>query len=310
MARTDKRWATAGGLASIAIWSTSVPISRLVTEDLGVLPATALVLLCAGAILWTITSARERNVGWMRRLAPRHLMVCGPLFVGYILLLYVAIGMAPTRLDALVAGLANYLWPTMILVFSVIVLRRRARPEILGPGILVSLAGILLAVAVSVGGWARLCEGISGVPLSFAIGLIAAVLWGLYSVLARIFRQTVSSGAVAIFLFAAGLVALVLTRGAWSEAVWSARAVLAALYMALLPNSLAYWLWDVGMRDGDVATLGSISNLIPVLSTVVGTAVLSLTIRWELIGGAVLVMAGAVVSRWAFGRSGESTPAT
>ena len=310
MARTDKRWATAGGLASIAIWSTSVPISRLVTEDLGVLPATALVLLCAGAILWTITWARERNVGWMRRLAPRHLMVCGPLFVGYILLLYVAIGMAPTRLDALVAGLANYLWPTMILVFSVIVLRRRARPEILGPGILVSLAGILLAVAVSVGGWARLCEGISGVPLSFAIGLIAAVLWGLYSVLARIFRQTVSSGAVAIFLFAAGLVALVLTRGAWSEAVWSARAVLAALYMALLPNSLAYWLWDVGMRDGDVATLGSISNLIPVLSTVVGTAVLSLTIRWELIGGAVLVMAGAVVSRWAFGRSGESTPAT
>jgi drug/metabolite transporter (DMT)-like permease len=306
MKRTTERWATAGGLASTAIWSTSIPVSRLVTEDLGVLPATALVLLSAGAVLWTITSARERGSSWMRRLSRKHLAVCGPLFVGYILLLYLAIGMAPTRLDALVAGLANYLWPTMILVFTVIILRRRARPAILLSGIVVSLTGIALAGSVSIGGWAKLATGITQVPLSLAIGLIAAVLWGLYSVLARIFRQTVSSGAVAIFLFAAGLVALLLSLGAWNDAVWSARTVLAALYMALLPNSLAYWLWDVGMRDGDVATLGSISNLIPVSSTLVGTAVLSLAVRWELIGGAVLVMIGAAVSRWAFGRGGKS----
>jgi len=281
----------------------------LVTEDLGVLPATALVLLLAGLLLGAITTVRERGVSWVRRLAPKHLAICGPLFVGYILLLYVAVGIAPTRVEALVAGLANYLWPTMILVFSVLVLRRRARASTLVLGILVSLAGIVLAATAAVGGWSELLGGVVAVPLSLVIGGIAAVLWGLYSVLARVFRQTVSSGAVAIFLFAAGLVALVLGRGAWSEAVWSGRAVVAGLYMAVMPNSLAYWFWDEAMRGGDVPTLGAISNLIPVLSTLVGTAVLSLGIRWEVIGGAVLVVAGAAASRWSFRRKGrESLP--
>ena len=303
MARTNEQRATIGGLVSIAVWSTSVSVSRLVTEDLGVLPATSLVLLLAGAALVMMTTVREGGLSWVRRLAPKHMAICGPLFVGYILLLYVAVGRAPTREDALVAGLANYLWPTMILVFSVVVLRRRARPALLIPGILVALVGIALAATVSLGGWEGLAHGIASVPWSLAIGLVAAVLWGLYSVLARVHPQTVSSGAVALFLLAAGVMALLVSRGTWEAAVWSPRALIAGVYMALLPNSVAYWLWDIGVRDGDVATLGSVSNLIPVLSTLVGTAVLSIGIRLELIGGAVLVVLGAAVSRWAFRRS-------
>ena len=89
--RGTGRWATAAGLVSILVWSTSVSVSRLVTEDLGVLPATALVLLLAGLTLGAITVVRERGVSWVRRLAPKHLAVCGPLFVGYILLLYLSL---------------------------------------------------------------------------------------------------------------------------------------------------------------------------------------------------------------------------
>ena len=307
--RQGGRRATAGGIVSIAVWSTSVSVSRLVTEDLGVLPATSLVLLLAGLILGAITAFRERGFSWIRRLTPKHLALCGPLFVGYILLLYVAVGIAPTRIEALVAGLANYLWPTMILLFSVVVLRRRTRPAILVPGILIGLTGILLAASISAGGWRPLLGGIADLPPSLGIGLIAAVLWGLYSVLARVFRQTVSSGAVALFLFAAGLAALIVSRGAWREAVWSGRAVAAGLYMAFVPNSLAYWLWDEAMRGGDVPTLGAISNLIPILSMLVGTAVLSVGIRWELIGGGALVVVGAAVSRWSFVRRTRDVPA-
>jgi drug/metabolite transporter (DMT)-like permease len=281
----------------------------LVTEDLGVLPATSLVLLFAGLILGAITVVREGGISWVRRLAPKHLAICGPLFVGYILLLYVAVGVAATRVEALVAGLANYLWPTMILLFSVLVLRRRVRSAILVPGVLVSLSGILVAASVSAGGWLPLVEGITDLSPSLGIGLIAAVLWGLYSVLARVFRQTVSSGAVALFLLVAGLAALVLSRGQWGEAVWSVRALVAGAYMALVPNSLAYWLWDEAMRGGDVPTLGAISNLIPILSMLVGTAVLSVGVRWELVGGGALVVLGAAISRWSFARRTHTTSA-
>ena len=306
--RGTGRWATAAGLVSILVWSTSVSVSRLVTEDLGVLPATALVLLLAGLTLGAITVVRGRGVSWVRRLAPKHLAVCGPLFVGYILLLYIAVGTAPTRIDALVAGLANYLWPAMILLFSVLVLRRRAQPAVLGIGILVCLVGILLAASVSAGGWRPLLGGLANLSPSLGLGVIAAVLWGLYSVMARVFRQTVSSGAVALFLFVAGLGALALGRGAWGGANWSCRAVVAGLYMAWVPNSLAYWFWDESMRSGDVPTLGALSNLIPILSMLVGTAVLSVGVRWELIGGGLLVVVGAVVSRGAFARRAPEAP--
>jgi len=306
MASRQARWATVGGLASIGIWSTSISVSRLVTEDLGVLPASSLVLLAAGALLFAITSVRERGVGWLKRLAPKHLAICGPLFIGYILLLYVAVGVAPTRLDALIAGLANYLWPTMILVFSVLILKHRARHRLLVPGVVLSLAGILLASSVTLGGWRAMLSGLAGVPWFLAIGLIAALLWGLYSVLARVHRQTVSSGAVAVFLLVAGLVALIVSRGQWAESIWSTRAMLSGVYMAIFPNSVAYWLWDVAVRDGDVATLGAVSNLIPVLSTLVGTAVLAIGLRWELIGGAVVVVLGAALSRVAFSKAKQA----
>jgi len=230
MASRQAWWATVGGLASIGIWSTSISVSRLVTEDLGVLPASSLVLLAAGALLFAITSVRERGVSWLKRLAPKHLAICGPLFIGYILLLYVAVGVAPTRLDALIAGLANYLWPTMILVFSVLILKHRARHWLLVPGVVLSLAGILLASSVTLGGWRAMLSGLAGVPWFLAIGLIAALLWGLYSVLARVHRQTVSSGAVAVFLLVAGLVALIVSRGQWSESIWTTRAMLSGVY--------------------------------------------------------------------------------
>jgi drug/metabolite transporter (DMT)-like permease len=76
--------------------------------------------------------------------------------------------------------------------------------------------------------------------------------------------------------------------------------VLVAIYMACLPTSLAYWLWDLAMKDGDVPALGAASNLIPVLSASLAIALLGVGWRWELVLGAGLVSLGAAVARWAF----------
>jgi len=165
----------------------------------------------------------------------------------------------------------------MILVFSILILRARARAGLLAAGIVASLSGILLAVSVNSGGWLHLAEALVPPPLSFALGLAGAVCWCLYSVLARVFRQSNSSGAVAIFLLVAGGVSLTIALSGGSAAALdgslpsSAIAIAAAAYMALLPNSLAYWFWDIAIRDGDVPTLGALANLIPVLSAAIGT---------------------------------------
>jgi drug/metabolite transporter (DMT)-like permease len=89
---------------------------------------------------------------------------------------------------------------------------------------------------------------------------------------------------------------------------WSLQAVIELAYMILFPASAAYCFWDIAMRDGNIALLGSASNLIPVLATLIASAYLRVTLRWELLGGAVGVVLGAFLCQLAFRRG--YTPAS
>jgi len=292
-------------MVSILLWASSVPVSRIVLEGFGFLSGTAITLLAAGLFLLGLTTWRNGGLGWVRRLRWPHLSLCGPLFVGYMLLLYAAVGLAASRDQAIVAGLANYLWPALILVFSVVILRIRVRRIGLAVGILACLAGVVLAASGDLGGWDGMARALSEASRALALGAGAAVCWGLYSVLARVFEQTESSGAIGLLLVATAGAAVALGGGPLPATGVGWREVAAAAYMALLPNSLAYWLWDEAMRDGSVPTLGALANAIPILSTALGTLVLGLSFRVELLAGAGLVTVGAAVSRLSF-RSGTS----
>lgn len=308
MARNLRR-GTALGIGSILLWSLSVPVSRVVVEDLGVLPGAALVFLLGGGCLAVLTSVRERSVGWIRGLSKPHLLWTGPLFVAYLVLLYMAVGWAPSRADALVAGLANYIWPSMILVFCVVLLRERPHVVRLVLGVAAALLGIAVASSSNMGGGLQLLRAVSSPSITLGLGLLAGIVWALYSVAARIHPQRNSSGAVAIFLLIAGGIVAVMAGRLWSGLVWTPRATASLVIMALLPNSLAYWLWDEAVKRGDIATLGAMSNLIPILSVSIGIPLLSARPTVELIVGAGLVAAGSFVARSAFPSSGRADAA-
>jgi len=59
------------------------------------------------------------------------------------------------------------------------------------------------------------------------------------------------------------------------------------------------------MRDGNLALVGSASNLIPILSTAISAAFLRVPLRVELLGGAALVVLGALLSQAAFRSRGK-----
>jgi drug/metabolite transporter (DMT)-like permease len=290
------------GFVAIVLWSTTVPAARGLLEKLGPLPGSSLSFLLAGVTLVSLASVQARGFEWVRRLSRRHLAVCGPLVVGYLVLLYLALGMARTRSEAVVAGLVNYLWPTMILLFSVPILRGRPRPIPFVVGIGMSLGGVLLATSGETGGlgavFGRLATGSLPLLLAFA----ASVLWGLYSNLAKRFPQAVPTGAVGVYLLAGGGILLLASLGQWPRIVWTLRTGIELGYLVLFPMAVAYSLWDVAMRDGEIALVGSASNLIPVVSTAIAGAYLGVSLRGELLGGAALVVVGALLSRAAFAR--------
>ncbi|UCF10196.1 MAG: EamA family transporter [Candidatus Bipolaricaulota bacterium] len=112
--------------------------------------------------------------------------------------------------------------------------------------------------------------------------------------------QRLTTGAVAIFLLFAGLLLAAAAGRRWLGIEWTARALLEAGYLAAVPTAIAYSLWDLAMSQGDLPTLGAAANATPILATVAGALYLAVPLHGALLGGAILVAAGALVARSAF----------
>jgi drug/metabolite transporter (DMT)-like permease len=286
---------TAAGLLAVLVWSSTVAVSRSLSEDLGPLATGAAIYTLGGALACL---AETRSKGGLSRLVhmPRpYLLGCGALFVGYMALLYLALGLARTRAEVIAVGLANYLWPSLILVFSLPILHKRARIW-LAPGLLLALAGTGLAAA---GGDLGQLVGLvraetNWLPVALAVG--AAVLWGLYSNLARRWGPAQGS-AVPLFLLVSGLVFTLLHFLTGEISAWSWNTALVLLYMALFPAWLGYRLWDEAMQRGDLVLVTSLSYFTPLLSTLVSLLVLQVPLTPQLGLAALLVTAGAALSR-------------
>ena len=72
--------------------------------------------------------------------------------------------------------------------------------------------------------------------------------------------------------------------------------VLAILGLGLGPIGMAYFLWDFGMKEGDVSLLGVASYAAPVLSTVTLVAAGFAEARWPLLVACLLVVAGGLIA--------------
>ena len=103
----------------------------------------------------------------------------------------------------------------------------------------------------------------------YACAFVAAFVWGGYSVLSRRFGE-VPTDAVAGFCLVTAALSLVchllFETTVWpeSDAQW-----LALLALGLGPVGAAFYVWDIGMKRGDIRLLGVASYATPVLSTLI-----------------------------------------
>ena len=199
----------------------------------------------------------------------------------------------------LAVGLANYLWPSLIMLFSLPILHKRGRAAFLLPGIALALGGTWLAVASApfrvAGGGEALGELFSpdGSLLPVALAALAALLWGLYSNLTRRWGGETGS-AVPLFLLASGLACLPLRFLAGESAPLTQTVLPGLLYMALFPAWLAYSLWDRAMQRGDLVLVTAFSYFTPLLSTLASLLVLQVALTPQLGLGALLLVAAVL----------------
>lgn len=279
------RRATLVGGTAILIWSTLALLTALV----GPVPPFLLVALSfglGGLVSLTIIAVTGRPLTIaLRQPLPVWLLGIGGLF-GYHFLYFLALQTAP----AAEANLINYLWPLLIVLFAGLLPGERlGRPQVMGAA--AGLAGTLLLVT---GG-----KGVS-VQADYLPGYLAAVAcavtWAGYSVLNRRFGA-VPTEIVAFFCLATALLAvpchLLFEETVWPADAW-AWATIAA--MGVGPVGLAFFVWDHGVKRGDIQTLGALSYATPLLSTglliVAGRAALTLPV----LGACVLIVGGAFIA--------------
>ena len=249
------RTATLIGLAAILMWS----LLASFTVATGNIPAFQLAAMTfaigalVGFVSWigrpdAIQALRQPPLAWI--------IGVGGLF-GYHALYFLALRFAPPA----EAGLLNYLWPLLIVLFSSLLPGERLAPHhILGA--LLGFAGTVLLFGGNNSG-----DFAPGQVPGLAAAFVAAFVWAAYSVMSRQLKA-VPTDAVAGFCLATALLSAVVL-GFIEVTVWPDTVVqwLAVAALGLGPVGAAFYAWDIGMKRGDIRVLGAASYVTPLLST-------------------------------------------
>jgi drug/metabolite transporter (DMT)-like permease len=207
----------------------------------------------------------------------------GSLFL-YHAFYFAALRLAPPEQASLIA----YLWPLLIVVFSGLLpgntLQRR---HLLGA--LVAFLGAALVIAGDRGFSASAWAG-------YTAALACAFIWSGYSVSMRRFASTPSQ-IVALFCLVVSALSLVVHLLV-EQTVWpdSPAGWIAILALGAGPVGAAFFLWDFGMKRGNVQFLGVAAYAAPVISTVILVLTGSASPGLRLAAAALLVTAGAVIA--------------
>jgi drug/metabolite transporter (DMT)-like permease len=281
---TAQRTATWIGLVAILLWS-SLAVLTTATEGL---PAFQVLAIGFGvaALLGLVRTALQGRPGWqaLRQPWPAFALTTAALF-GYHALYFIALKRAP----AVEANLINYLWPLLIVVFAGLL----AGVKVRGGQWLGTVLGLVAAALLVTRG-----ESIDIRPEfmpGYLAALGAALIWALYSVLNRRFADVPSA---AITVACAGVAVLGgVAHGLFETTVApTASQWVVLLIMGTGPVGAAFWLWDHGTKRGDIALLGSLSYLAPLLSTLLLVASGRAQAHWIQAVAIALLLAGAWLS--------------
>ncbi len=276
--------ATLAGFGAVLLWA----LLALLTSLSGSVPPFQLAAMSFAVGAGVGLAMAVRRPGAMRSFRqpwPVWALGVGGLF-GYHFLYFSALRAAPPVEASLIA----YLWPLLIVVFSTLLPGERLR--------WFHVAGALLGFS----GAALIVTGGRGLALDpahaagYGLALAAALVWSSYSVLSRRFAGVPTDVVTGFCLAAAVLSALChLWLEAWVTPA-SATEWLAILGLGLGPLGLAFFLWDRGVKLGDIQVLGAASYAAPLLSTLILIAAGVSSATWTIAAACMLITAGALLA--------------
>ena len=285
---------------AVFLWSSLASLTAL-SGDIPPFQLAAISFAIAG-LLGVLFLAFRGSLGVLGGIPPAAWLLGIAGLFGYHFLYFLALRTAP----ALEANLINYLWPLLIVLLSAALPAGGTRERLAFHHIAGTALGLAGTILIVLDGGGADFEGSAWRGYAAAAG--AAFVWAFYSVLSRRFAG-IPSTAVAGFCLATAILAA-LCHLSFETTHWptSLNQWLAVAGLGAGPVGLAFYVWDHGVKQGDIRVLGACAYAIPLLSTLL-LVLLGLgkagPMLWIACG---LITAGAVLAAkdMLFARSGQT----
>lgn len=272
------------GFSAILMWSL-LALLTVASGDVPPFQLAAMTFAIGGAIgaVWVTWSG---SWGALRQSPRAWALGVGGLF-GYHALYFISLRLAPPA----EAGLVNYLWPLLIVLFAGLLPGERLRWYSV-VGALIGFAGTaILFVGKGVG-----LAPTAGAGAGYAAAFMAAFVWAGYSVLSRRLAGVPTAAVAGFCLVTAVLAALchlMFESTVWPQDFEEWEAVIA---LGVGPVGAAFYAWDIGVKRGDIRLLGVASYAAPVLSTLFLVLAGFAEARITLLLSALLIAGGGLLA--------------
>lgn len=245
---------------SVLLWASTAAVAKLLLQDISNIQLTFYSFIFSILGLLTIVVAQGKLKLLKEYKAKDYVRMAFMGTLGcyfYYIFLFGALMYAPAQ----EAFIVNYLWPMMVVIFAILVLKEKLTLKKM-LGLVLSFIGVYVVAT-------------KGELLSFTfanakgdiLATLGAVSYGLFSVLGKKHKYETFTSMLLYYCF--GFVLVLITVFAFSSIPKVSLVQLAGLaWLGIMTNALAFVFWFKALEHGDTAKMANIVFLTPFLSLV------------------------------------------
>jgi len=277
------------GLTAAAIWGGMYVVSDIVLDTIP--PFTLLTIrLVIAAIILGIIARRLRGTAYPNR--RQLLTLLGVGIVGF----GISVGaqfVGTDKSTAVNGTLITSASPAFILVFAALILREKLKLQHIAAVLLATVGVIIIIDPANINFSSETFIGDAALA-------VAAVTWGLYSVLVRRVSAQFDTLVVSLFAIIGGMIitlpASVVELGSRPLGEITVGVLLGIAYLGVISTAVAMWMWNraFALVDASIASLFFFAQ--PLVGVLLSVLVLNQTMTRNLWIGSALIVVGVLLS--------------
>ena len=284
--------ATLIGFSAILQWSAIVGVLKKISFSIGADLAVLFMYSLSALLLFAIFGMPK-----LKSIPKFYLYSATALFLVYEICFSYAIALAQTAQQAIEISLINYLWPSMTIAMLIIFKELKFHILVI-VGLCISLAGVFY-IQTGNGSidFATVLSHIQTNPISYFLAFMGASLWSFYCVFTKKYSQGHNPIVFFFIVIAVSLwlKTLILHSDQLPRLLTLDLNTMMYMLIVSVVTGLGYAAWNVGINQGNISLLVTLSYFSPLFSSVISMWILQTPLSSTFWTGAVMVTLGSFV---------------